>query len=452
MGTSGSSQHLYQTTGSSPNRIFTVEWKNVNIFYSTSCPCANFQIKLYEGTNCVEFVYGTSAFTSNSATIGISNSTTDWRVLPNSGTTPTPSGTLFTTSIASAPASGQIYRWCPCPVSVTATNNGPTCAGGSIIISGTTSGSSYTWTGPGSYSSGSLSNTITSITSAQAGTYTLTASNGTCTMAATTVVNVVPTPTITVAPAVTPTICLGASQTFSVSGSSSPSPTIVSQNWNTGMTGAVGGTWTITNLAGNTTSYFQIRTSPGYAGAVAGSGTPYMECAPDATGSGVLTHTMFTSPSFSTIGYSSVSVSYNHCYQYWYQDIEINVEYSIDGGSTWASPPLINYFSAGTSAGSSSWSSSSSMVTLALPTATMCQPDVKLRWRYNGIWGFWWAVDDILITGTPMASTYVWSGGTGLACTTCNPNTITPTVTGLNTYSFHLPFAAVPYQRLLPYM
>jgi len=46
--------------------------------------------------------------------------------------------------------------------------------------------------------------------------------------------------------------------------------TLLSQNFNTGLTGAVGGTWSIVNTVGNSTSFFDIRTSPGYISAVTG--------------------------------------------------------------------------------------------------------------------------------------------------------------------------------------
>jgi hypothetical protein len=45
-----------QTIGTSGNRIFTAEWK-ANYTYNPEV--VNFQIRLYEGTNTIEFVYGT---------------------------------------------------------------------------------------------------------------------------------------------------------------------------------------------------------------------------------------------------------------------------------------------------------------------------------------------------------------------------------------------------------
>ena len=48
----------YSLTGSVGSRVLTIEWINMETF-NNSGPNLNFQIKLYEGTNAVEFVYGT---------------------------------------------------------------------------------------------------------------------------------------------------------------------------------------------------------------------------------------------------------------------------------------------------------------------------------------------------------------------------------------------------------
>ncbi|WP_445454308.1 T9SS type A sorting domain-containing protein [Flavobacterium sp. 25HG05S-40] len=47
----------YEITGSTPNRVLTVQWENIELFNYPG-PSLNFQVKLYEGTNVVEYVYG----------------------------------------------------------------------------------------------------------------------------------------------------------------------------------------------------------------------------------------------------------------------------------------------------------------------------------------------------------------------------------------------------------
>ncbi len=104
----------YLTTGTSPNRIFTFEWKDFGTYlYGSACVyCpANFQIKLYESSGVIDFVYGASTYSGTTATVGIANSTSDWQTLNGVGSSPTPSSSTFTTSLSSSPANGQTYRW-----------------------------------------------------------------------------------------------------------------------------------------------------------------------------------------------------------------------------------------------------------------------------------------------------------------------------------------------------
>lgn len=49
---------FYQTSGTTPNRVLTVEWENFDK-WNSSTGSVNFQVKLYESTGKIEFVYGT---------------------------------------------------------------------------------------------------------------------------------------------------------------------------------------------------------------------------------------------------------------------------------------------------------------------------------------------------------------------------------------------------------
>jgi hypothetical protein len=49
----------YQTTGAAPNRVFTVEYFNMDDFTGGAPASYNFQIKLYETSGLIEYVYGT---------------------------------------------------------------------------------------------------------------------------------------------------------------------------------------------------------------------------------------------------------------------------------------------------------------------------------------------------------------------------------------------------------
>ncbi|MES2701457.1 MAG: Ig-like domain-containing protein [Bacteroidota bacterium] len=135
----------YQTTGVAPNRIFTFEWKNwVPYFYTGSLGTGsgNFQIKLYETTNIIDFCYGPATFGSMQATIGIANSMTDWQTLNNVSAAPLPSSTTFTNLLSTAPATNQVYRWAICmPPPIMGTTN--ICIGTSTTLTDSVTGGTW---------------------------------------------------------------------------------------------------------------------------------------------------------------------------------------------------------------------------------------------------------------------------------------------------------------------
>lgn len=108
----------YVTTGSSPNRVFTVEWKNAKWRYDATSAVISFQVKLYETTNIVEFIYRQEAGSVKdaSASIGITASgigDDNFIALNNASASPTTSRTVSTTDISAKPATGQVYRFTP---------------------------------------------------------------------------------------------------------------------------------------------------------------------------------------------------------------------------------------------------------------------------------------------------------------------------------------------------
>lgn len=117
----------YAVAGSAPNRIFTFEWLNWRDDYTAPAPNLSFQVKLYEGTNVVQFVYrpeaGAFDDTKASASIGLDGGTTavggrgNFISLTNASATPavvnnataaTPVNTINT-----RPAAGQTYTFTP---------------------------------------------------------------------------------------------------------------------------------------------------------------------------------------------------------------------------------------------------------------------------------------------------------------------------------------------------
>jgi hypothetical protein len=119
----------YLLSGVSPNQVMTIQWDNARWDYNAPTGVMSFQIKLFETTNIIEFVYkqesGSIASNSAGASIGITGTTTgnnSYWSLSDAGTNPQLSATGETTTILSKPANGQIYRWIPyCTASATTT-------------------------------------------------------------------------------------------------------------------------------------------------------------------------------------------------------------------------------------------------------------------------------------------------------------------------------------------
>lgn len=108
----------YATTGTAPNRVFTLEYKNSIWDYLGTSPCISFQVRLYEG-GVIKFHYkqesgAVNIGTSYGCSIGIGASSTSWQFLNSSATTPTTTSTSYTPTnyeITTRPATGQVYQF-----------------------------------------------------------------------------------------------------------------------------------------------------------------------------------------------------------------------------------------------------------------------------------------------------------------------------------------------------
>ncbi|MFN3446523.1 MAG: fibronectin type III domain-containing protein, partial [Bacteroidia bacterium] len=106
----------YLTTGSAPNRVFTAEWKNAEWNWFANDATISFQVRLYESTGVIEYVYNQESgnLFSPSASIcigGVNNN--QFLSLNNSGSTPSVSSTVSTNNINTKPSSGQQYTFTP---------------------------------------------------------------------------------------------------------------------------------------------------------------------------------------------------------------------------------------------------------------------------------------------------------------------------------------------------
>ncbi len=109
----------YKLTGFTPFRVLTIEWKQMLWNYSATTWGVSAQVKLYETSNRIEFIYdrnGGPATNLNtpSASIGLGGSAAgDFYSLDGTGGAPTASKAVETTTLATKPSNGQIYRWDP---------------------------------------------------------------------------------------------------------------------------------------------------------------------------------------------------------------------------------------------------------------------------------------------------------------------------------------------------
>ena len=224
----------YKTTGAVGSRIFTFEWKNwqeyalVLGFIPSQANNISMQVKLYEGTNVIEFNYGAAPTLGNpvilttistSGTIGIANSTVDYKTLNAASASPTASSATFTTTLGNAPPANTLYRWSPnCTLTTTAGSNSAICSGSTLSLTDAVTGvaTGYLWSGPAGFSSASQNPSIANAATARSGVYTVTTSAATCTVTATTTVVVDTTPVATISG--TTSFCSGGSSTITLTG------------------------------------------------------------------------------------------------------------------------------------------------------------------------------------------------------------------------------------------
>jgi subtilisin-like proprotein convertase family protein len=127
---------------------------------------------------------------------------------------------------------------CTPPV-ITASNNGPVCAGGNISLTAT-GGGTYSWTGPNGFTSASATPTITNMGMSKVGDYSVTVTNAGCSATTTTAVSFNPSPTGT--PSSLPaTVCSGSAVTLNSNlsvdfGSSNTTNFSIPDNNSTGIT------------------------------------------------------------------------------------------------------------------------------------------------------------------------------------------------------------------------
>jgi hypothetical protein len=292
---------------------------------------------------------------------------------------------------------------------------------------------------PGGVSASWASNTITiSGTPTAAGTFTysipLTGGCGSVNATGTIVVN--PRPTSVTATASPTAICSGGSVslTSSATSNSATATTLLSQNFNGTPTG-----WTTTNgSTGGTLANAAWTLRPNGSVVCSTCTTPETLNSNDASqfylsnsdsqGSGGTTATTLQSPSFSTLGMSAASLTF---YQY-YKDYDATDSAIVEISTNGTSWTVLNTYTStqGTRNGFV-------LVTTSL-NSYLGQANVFIRFKYAAVWGYYWAIDNVTVTSSPVtpAISYAWtSTPSGFTSSTQNPTGVTPTVATTYTVS-----------------
>lgn len=107
----------YELSGTAPNRVLTVEWLLMKWVAASPGPVMSFQVKLYESSNIIEFVYQREINTIwyGSASVGISGGTIPGDFYSVSGPAAAPAATygIENDTVRTRPRGGRVYRWIP---------------------------------------------------------------------------------------------------------------------------------------------------------------------------------------------------------------------------------------------------------------------------------------------------------------------------------------------------
>ena len=276
------------------------------------------------------------------------------------------------------------------------------CVGTTTILTDGTTGGTWSSTATGVATVGSTGIS----TGVGAGTATISYYPGSGCAAILVVTVSAPPATPVIIPA-TATICNQGNVTLTATGASYYPPTILSQNFNSGL-----GTWTVDNSGsvGTVTGAGWQVDGDGYTNELGIYHSPdnssFVMVNGDTSGTTALTSSLLISPSFSLVGYTSATLSFQQFYNFDGDDLLAEVDVSTDGGTTWTT--LQDYW--GTTAGAYTAFATETVDM----TAYVGLPSVMIEFSYATVYGLSWSVDNVSITGTPVLNGPTWTPSTYL--------------------------------------
>ncbi|MDQ3101309.1 MAG: T9SS type A sorting domain-containing protein, partial [Bacteroidota bacterium] len=304
------------------------------------------------------------------------------------------------------------------PPTATATSNGPVCVGENIQLTGTTNnGTSFSWTGPGGFTSTEQNPVITAATASNSGSYTFTATASGCTSSgSSTNVMVNALPSGVTASASDVTVFIG--DTIDLAATGTAVGIALSESFN----GATND-WTTANAStggssgGPSVAAWTLRPSPYVYNSTtfsSNNASQFYMSNSDAQGSGGTTITTLTSPAFSLAGNTTATLNFHHYYRYLSTNDTTQVQVSTDG-TTWTSVQTYT---------STQGAPSAFVLATINLNAYVGAPTVYLRFRYRSAYGWYWAVDNVTVSGQQSA-TFAWSSDpAGFTSTEQNPQNV----------------------------
>lgn len=125
-----------------------------------------------------------------------------------------------------------------------------------------------------------------------------------------------------------------------------------------------------------------------FVGKVAGTTGNVAYLNSSAYGFGSTQNSDLITPTLDLSNYENVSLRFRHYYRQYQTSSSATLAYSVDNGTTW-----INI---------QTWTSNTSNPTLfnqVIP-AVAGKSAVRFKWNFTGTWGYYWSIDDLLISGT----------------------------------------------------
>lgn len=225
-------------------------------------------------------------------------------------------------------------------------------------------------------------------------------------------------------------VCLGGTinLTASATSNSSLNATLINENFNTA------NSWVKTNTStsGTPANAAWTQRADGYSytdtnGAAnvwhSNDNSQFYLTNSDAQGTGSTTATTLAVPAFSTVGLASASLSYYQHYRTYAGQTAL-VEIS-NNGTAWTTLVATPGATVGSITGFV-------QNTVAIPAGNLEQATVYIRFRFNSPFGWWWAIDNVNVSGvftTAPAPTYAWTSvPAGFTSSLQNPTNVAPTV------------------------